>query len=195
MIVPSILDEICQMPHVKGTAVLSDLDFVACGGGPLSIRTGEQLASAGVKIVNSFGSTETGHLTEVFVPDHEYDWRYFRLRKDLKIDLIPTGNESSEVRYHLRMRPFGWREPFEVQDQLIPHSRRPTTDFMTVGRSDDLVVLATGEKVHPSALETAVCELEHVTAAVAFGNGYFQLGLIVEPTTTSLAANRASFRH
>ncbi|KAL9108297.1 MAG: hypothetical protein Q9227_006895 [Pyrenula ochraceoflavens] len=194
MIVPSILDDICLLPPARGTAHLSKLDFVACGGGPLSSRTGEHLAAAGVKIVNSYGSTETGHLTEVFVPNQDYDWHYFRLRKDLNVEITPVDSEANEIKYHLRMQPFGWQEPFEVQDELVASPIKPSTDFMSIGRSDDLIVLATGEKVHPSAVEAAVSELNDVTAVVAFGSGRFQLGLIVEPTTASLAANKAHFK-
>lgn len=49
-----------------------------------------------------------------------------------------------------------------------------------MGRADDLIVLATGEKVRPTTLEQTLCEHPDVKDVLAFGNGQTALGLIVE---------------
>ncbi|KAL4903515.1 hypothetical protein BDW74DRAFT_186131 [Aspergillus multicolor] len=186
MAVPHILEEITahctgeQTPN-EGIDALQPLQFVLCGGGPLRELVGEKLAGSGVRLIAHFGTSECGPLAPVFVPGAEadYDWRYIRLRRDIsqryKLDRAGDGGCK------LTMRPFGWDEPFEVQDLLISRSEKHKYDVRAAGRTDDLIVLANGEKVVPRVLESLLCEDEHVKAAVAFGEGHFQIGIIVEP--------------
>ena len=184
MSVPSILEEIVLMAGGKGIQALSALQFVAFGGGLLKSSVGEILSAAGVKLLNHYGTTESGPLAPIFVPKDGYDWRYFRLRKDMNLSLDPVSTLEDGVQtYKLTTRPFGWETTFEVQDQLVANPRLPLTDFNAVGRDDNLIVLATGEKVLPRILESLLSESELVKAAVAFGNGHLELGIIVEPTT------------
>ncbi|RDW93186.1 uncharacterized protein DSM5745_00508 [Aspergillus mulundensis] len=184
MAVPHILEEItahCTGTQNKGIDALRPLQFVLCGGGPLREPVGEKLADSGVRLIAHFGTTECGPLAPVFVPSMEanYDWRYIRLRRDIlqryKLDQVREGECK------LTMRPFGWDEPFEVQDLLISRSEKHKYDVRAAGRTDDLIVLANGEKVVPRVLESLLCENKHVKAAVAFGEGHFQIGVIVEP--------------
>ena len=58
--------------------------------------------------------------------------------------------------------------------------RNPMVDFNAIGRMDNVIVLATGEKVQPIILEIMLSEHSLVSAAVAFGHGHFQLGVIVQ---------------
>ncbi|CAJ2505228.1 Uu.00g126220.m01.CDS01 [Anthostomella pinea] len=189
MTVSHILDEICELDRDQGILSLTPLQFVACGGGPLKLETAEKLAAAGVKLVAHFGTTETGPLAPLFAPTPDDDWRYWRLRTDIRVHVDTVGKEFSadgtELTIHqLTMTPFGWETPFVLQDRLITSQRRPGKEFKAIGRTDDLVVLATGEKVQPRILEAALEENPMVRSAVAFGNGQFELGVIVEPTTS-----------
>lgn len=198
MTVPYILDELVLMPPSEGMSALLPLQFVACGGGPLNPTTAETLAAAGVKLIAHFGTTETGPLAPIFAPGDmaDNDWRFWRLRTDLDIGIEPTpdgqlpeGDGAAAERYYqLTMTPLGWDRPFVLQDRLTTSIRRPGREFRAVGRLDDVIVLATGEKVQPRILETALGEIPLVKAAVAFGNGQFELGVIVEPSDTPLDA-------
>ena len=67
-----------------------------------------------------------------------------------------------------------------VQDLLEVNPDAPATEFRIAGRADDLIVLATGEKIRPTNIEAAVSDEPLVRAALAFGDGRFQIGLIVE---------------
>ncbi|KAK3369719.1 hypothetical protein B0T24DRAFT_532261 [Lasiosphaeria ovina] len=188
MTVPHVLDEICALPFDEGIRALLPLQFVACGGGPLKLAVGEKLAAAGVKVLAHFGTTEIGPLAPIFVPPVDYDWRYWRLRDDgfdIKVEPISqdgaaTGSGSQQY-YQLTAVPFNWDGPFVLQDWLITSDKYPGRDFRAVGRKDDLIVLVTGEKVLPRILESMLSESELVKAAVAFGDGQFELGVIVEP--------------
>ncbi len=185
MTVPLILEEISLLPKDQGVKALLPLQFVACGGGPLKVSVGEKLATAGVKVLSHFGATEVGPMAPVFAPTPDYDWHYFRLRQDMGFDLEPVDSAGDEnVQYFkLTAHPFGWEKSFELQDRLVNNPKHPDTDFKAVGRNDDLIVLATGEKVLPRILESLLSESPLVKAAVAFGDGQFELGVIVEPAS------------
>ena len=204
--VPSILEEIESLPGNKGHEALRKLDFVAFGGGMPKESVGERLESAGVRLIDQYGATETGPLTPFFVPGKGYNWRQLRLRSDtlepLQVRLDRVDKEISQpdhlqsdsadsdsernYTYKLSMRPFGWQERFELQDLIV--TRREYSlgsdigqmDFSIAGRSDDLICLATGEKVRPTILESLLRQQEGVKDATAFGDQQFELGVIVE---------------
>jgi acyl-coenzyme A synthetase/AMP-(fatty) acid ligase/nucleoside-diphosphate-sugar epimerase len=180
MTVPSILEDITLLGDV-GIQALKGLDFVAFGGGILKPSVGTHLAASGVNLLNHYGTTETGPLAPIFVPDVTYDWRYFRLRGDMRLQLEEIAPSGDERRFKLTTYPFGLGEPFEIQDQLVSNPQHPSTDFNAVGRNDDTIVLATGEKVQPQLLEAALCESPLVKAAVVFGENHFEIGVLVQP--------------
>lgn len=178
MTVPSILEDLLHLPDAAGTAALAALDFVAVGGGPMKAAVGEALVAAGVKLLNHMGATEIGAIAPIFIPGADYDWHYLQLRRDIGLRLDPAADGSGL--YQLTGRPFGWGVDFPVQDLLRCNPAQPTTQFVILGRADDLLVLATGEKVLPRQLELAVANHPSVKDAVAFGDGRFNVGLIVE---------------
>ena len=50
-----------------------------------------------------------------------------------------------------------------------------------MGRKDDLLVLATGEKVSPHVMEDSLTQNCRIKRAIVFGNGHFEIGVLVEP--------------
>ena len=184
MTVPSVLEDISLLPEDVGIKALRDLDFVAFGGGLLKPSVGNRLGDGGVTLLNHYGATEVGALSPVFVPKPElsYDFHYFRLRKDLGLQIIQVeASGENKPRYKLVTHPFGWNEKFEILDQLVRNPKAPERDFNAVGRKDDMIVLATGEKVLPNILETILSESEWCKVAIAFGQNQFEIGVLVEP--------------
>ena len=182
MSVPSILEEISLSPNEEDLAILSCLQYVAFGGGLLKPTVGDKLSAGGVRLLNHYGTTESGPLAYIFVPTADYDWHYFRLRKDVDLRIEPVPSPIGELpRFKLITHPFGWDTVFEIQDQLVSNLKHPTSDFTVIGRTDDLIVLATGEKVVPRILEDKLSENKLVRVAVAIGNGRSELGAIVQP--------------
>jgi nucleoside-diphosphate-sugar epimerase len=181
MTVPSILEDLLHLPASEGVTELLKMDFVAVGGGPIKPSVGEQLSAAGVKLLNHAGATEIGAIAPIFRPDEKYDWHYLVLRKDIGLRLEPIVTTEGPERHRLVGFPFGWGTRFEVQDLLECNPKHPETQFKILGRNDDLLVLANGEKVLPRILESTISALENVKAAVACGEGRFELGIIIEP--------------
>ena len=181
MTVPSILEEIVHYPDATGVEILAKLDFVAFGGGTLKPAVGNCLTEAGVNLLNHFGTTESGPLAPIFIPGPDYEWQYFRLRRDIELLIEPTSTPNDgDQHFKLTTYPLGWDKPFEIQDQFVTSPRNSMVDFNAVGRKDSVIVLATGEKVQPTIIERILSEHPLVTAAVAFGDGRFQLGVIVQ---------------
>ncbi|RMD39763.1 hypothetical protein DV735_g5370, partial [Chaetothyriales sp. CBS 134920] len=181
MTVPSILEDIASAGEQAVIDNLRRLEFVLWGGGPLKPSVREQLAKLNLKLINHSGATEVGALGTVFIPDGSYDSKYIRFRHDL--GLLYTKAETEEgqdQQYTMTAYPFGWEDPFVLQDRLIM-SPTFSGDFGILGRNDDLLVLATGEKVLPQILETTLTAHPDVSAALAFGEGQFEVGVIVEP--------------
>ncbi|PSR74016.1 hypothetical protein PHLCEN_2v10200 [Hermanssonia centrifuga] len=179
MTVPSILEEIYTEASSKSIDALRALRFVAVGGAPMKYSVAEPLANAGVPILNHWGVTEIGAIAPIHIPEAEYDWRYLRLRDDINLRIEPVDSGDDAQYYRLIGRAPGSRVDFVVQDLLTVNPERPC-EVRVVGRADELIVLATGEKVRPSLLEQQVSEDPLVKVALAFGDGRFQLGLIVE---------------
>lgn len=187
MTVPTIMEE---MVHIKdfpaNSAEIVDLDFVAVGGGGLKPAVADVLHKNGVKLLNHFGATELGALAPIFRPTADYDHRYLRLRTDLNLRLIFSDNDpnssSNEARpCKLVGYPFAWSSEFELQDALENNPRKPTSEVRILGRNDDLVVLATGEKVMPNAFEQIIENHPLIETAVVVGQGQFEIGLLIEP--------------
>lgn len=179
-----------EMVHIKdfpaNSAEIVDLDFVAVGGGGLKPAVADVLHKNGVKLLNHFGATELGALAPIFRPTADYDHRYLRLRTDLNLRLIFSDNDpnssSNEARpCKLVGYPFAWSSEFELQDALENNPRKPTSEVRILGRNDDLVVLATGEKVMPNAFEQIIENHPLIETAVVVGQGQFEIGLLIEP--------------
>ena len=190
MTVPSILEDmLAESP--ESVCKLVDLDFVAVGGGALKQTTGQKLHEQQINLLNHFGATELGALAPIFRPGEDYDWRYLRLRQDLGIHLEPAGKTdrgASLVR--LIGHPFGWKSSWELKDRLIIRPDSPRPELRILGRTDDLLVLATGEKVYPTPMESAIVESEQIETAVMFGDGRFQVGILIEPTKEAKSLGR-----
>nr|POE77918.1 non-canonical non-ribosomal peptide synthetase fub8 [Quercus suber] len=194
MTVPSILEDMVADIDASGCpekdfATLASLTFVAVGGGSMSEALGMKLHAQGVKLLNHYGATEIGALAPIFFPDQTYDWRYLRLRKDIGLDLRFTealnGSEPEARRCRLVGYPFGWNTEFEIQDELECNPDQQLREVRILGRKDDLIVLATGEKVRPHPLEQAILQCPDVKTTVVFGNGRFELGVLVEPSSAA----------
>ncbi|KAL9620217.1 MAG: hypothetical protein Q9160_005226 [Pyrenula sp. 1 TL-2023] len=187
MTVPSILEDVVAARDTAGFDALRTLDFVAVGGGPLKPAVGKALAAEGIKLLNHYGATEIGALATIFKPDETYDWRYLRLRADLGLELRSMEPENpNSLRCKVSGIQFGYPDRFEVQDELERNPKHPDREVKILGRADDLIVLATGEKFHPRPLEESLSNHPKLRRALAFGESQFEIGVIIEPAEAFL---------
>ena len=194
MTVPTIVEDMTLLPNFESDAapLLARLDFVAVGGGGLKIQVGSRLHERGVALLNHFGATELGALAPIFHPGIGYDWKYLRLRKDLnlQLEIVEPKEDLSHV-CKLIGHPFGWNTSFELQDSLEANPLKPCSEVKILGRNDDLIVLATGEKVLPYPLEQCLESHPSIKRAVVFGNGQFEIGVLLEPFSETISSRDA----
>ncbi|KAL8823834.1 MAG: hypothetical protein Q9191_005512 [Dirinaria sp. TL-2023a] len=195
MTVPTILEDITLMPDFESEAVprLASLDFVAVGGGGIKSSVGSVLHSWRVQLLNHFGATELGALAPIFVPSQQpqYHWSYLRIRSDLGLQLETVEQHGDTRTCKLVGYPFAWGSRFELQDHLEANPRNPNAEVKILGRKDDLIVLATGEKLLPHPLENALEQDPLIRRAVVFGSGQFEIGLLIEPRSSDYGSPEA----
>lgn len=190
MTVPSIVDDLLALG--ESTDCLRSLKFLAVGGGALNPTQGTRLVEQGVKLLSHYGVTEIGALAPIFCPGPDYNWRFLRLRSDLGLELKPIQGSD---RFKLVGWPHGWDGPFEIQDELernVDGDPRHT-EIRILGRTDDLIVLKTGEKVMPQHLEMALNADPAIKTAVCVGDGYFEVVVLVEPDNSGPALDMGLF--
>ncbi|KAL8717980.1 MAG: hypothetical protein Q9225_004839 [Loekoesia sp. 1 TL-2023] len=184
MTVPTILEQVVGSSTANDYTELSRLDFVAIGGGALKNAVGNALKQHGVRLLNHYGATELGPLAYIHIPNEAYDWHFLRIRSDagLRLTEIKTDTNNGRV-FKLSGRPFGWNTDFEIQDSLVKNDLAVSSEHVEVrvmGRTDDLLVLATGEKIWPQAIESHLEALPIVKTAVVFGEQQDEIGVLVE---------------
>lgn len=182
--VPIILEGISKLPRDEGVTPLLGLQYVAYGGGPLDQEVGDYLSRQGIKLLSHFGSTETGPLSPFMVPTSGRSWCYWPLRSDIDIEVEEADSgarrpPSEKQLYKFSVTPFGWDRPFALQDWFAKDESSAV--YKAVARQDDLIVLSNGYKVQPVILESAICKIDLVGAAVVFGEGRSEIGVLIEP--------------
>ncbi|KAI3327547.1 acetyl-CoA synthetase-like protein [Xylariaceae sp. AK1471] len=181
MTVPSIMDDILSRPKEETDSALktlATLHFLAIGGGALNPEHGGDLVENNVKLLNHYGVTEIGAIAPIFCPGPDYNWRFLRLRTDLGLELHPIPDTPY---FRLVGFPCGWDNSFEVQDQLEQNPDSKYVEVRILGRTDDVLVLKTGEKVMPQKLEDILNRDPNIHAAVCVGTGRFEIAVIVQP--------------
>ncbi|KAI0045616.1 acetyl-CoA synthetase-like protein [Auriscalpium vulgare] len=162
---------------------------VVWGGGPLPKEIGDYLISEGVEIHPQYGSSECGVINK-FIPLKALgsDWEYFTISPHCLPVLLPQDDGSFELvlvdheAHHpvvLNTKVDG-RDAYATSDLLVPHPTRQGL-WKIYGRKDDQIMLSIGEKTNPGPLEGILNQDRHVMAAVMFGRGKPQNGVIIDP--------------
>ena len=179
MTVPSIIDDVLASSgeeRKKAMQILAKLEFIAVGGGALNPSRAAMLAE-NAKLLNHYGVTEIGAIAPIFRPGPDYNWRYLRLRTDLGLQLRPI---EGSAHFRLVGFPCGWDGAFEIQDELERNPDSKRDEVRILGRTDDLIVLKTGEKVMPRKVEEALNADPAVKTSVCVGQGFFEVIVLVE---------------
>ncbi|KIK61185.1 hypothetical protein GYMLUDRAFT_43259 [Collybiopsis luxurians FD-317 M1] len=188
--VPAFIEAWAQKP--ENLPILQRLKAVVYGGAPLNKSVGDLLASAGLTVTPFYGLTETGSVS-MFVPNksHGDEWAYFKISPQLDFKMIPQQgleNVFEPILFatdtfspHVVNTIVDGRPAYATSDLLEAHPTSPNM-FRVFGRADDQLMLSTGEKTNPGPLESILLQDPHVSAALMFGRGRFQNGILVQPT-------------
>lgn len=179
---PTIVVELAKDPeHLKN---LSRLDRITFGGGPLPRSIGD-IVSTKTRLLNCLGSTECSGFP---AQDCGEDWEYSKLSPcfgheyrhvsgDLYEQVIVRRPELEA--YQGVFGTFPDLHEWPMKDLYSPHPTREDC-WLYRGRTDDIIVFSTGEKLNPLDMEGIICAHPAVNAALINGIGQFQSTLLVE---------------
>ncbi|KAF7347140.1 Acetyl-CoA synthetase-like protein [Mycena venus] len=188
--VPALILE-WQSP--EDIAYLKTLNLLGYAGGPLASRVGDFLFSQGVNLVPAYGATEFGAPTVVKRRQAEVDageWAWFRFSSRSNIRWVPQGRWDVRVP---SLGAFTVPETHQVSVENLPDvkgystkdlfERHPTKPdlYRIVGRLDDVLIMANGEKTVPGPMEDIMMASAHIRGAVMFGRERNQVGVLIEP--------------
>ncbi|EHK42461.1 hypothetical protein TRIATDRAFT_224197 [Trichoderma atroviride IMI 206040] len=179
---PSVLEEISRTESLSG---VKGLEFVAYGGGPLSKSAGDRLSS--ITILHNFIGFTENSAPPRYVMEPE-DWNYFEfhpasgyfpehLHDDLYRMSFKRLPEYEFVQTVFRLFPE--LDKYTSGDILSPHPTKPNL-WTYGGRTDDLIVLSTGEKFNPIPAELMLKGCSVVKDTLIVGDGRSQAALLVE---------------
>ncbi|CCM01516.1 uncharacterized protein FIBRA_03572 [Fibroporia radiculosa] len=184
--VPAFIEAWSRDP--EKVALLKQMSGLIYGGGPLSKSVGDMLTAEGVTILPNYGSTEAGVMNTYLPRPGAADWEYFTFSVVCQPEFIPYDDGTYELvlvsnDLHcskiINTKVRGC-DAYLTGDLLQPHPDKPGY-WRVFGRADDQIMLANGEKTNPGPIENALARDPHVKAAVMFGRGRLQNGVIIEP--------------
>ncbi|KAF9814140.1 hypothetical protein IEO21_05278 [Rhodonia placenta] len=175
---------------------LASLEALIFAGGPLSTANGDKLVAGGVRLFACYGATEFGTFTCVFDDDVDEpspvgktraDYQWLQMPKESNPRWVPQSDGTFELQLlacpthqpSIENLPNG-EHGYSTSDLFEPHSTKPGL-WKIVGRTDDVIVLGSGEKVVPIPQENHISALPWVAGTIMFGRGHQQVGILVEP--------------
>lgn len=176
------MEEISRTESLSG---VKGLEFVAYGGGPLSKSAGDRLSS--VTILHNFIGFTENSAPPRYVMEPE-DWNYFEFHP--ASGYFPEHLHDNLYRMSFKRLPeyeyvqtvfrlFPELDKYTSGDILSPHPTKPNL-WTYGGRTDDLIVLSTGEKFNPIPAELMLKGCSVVKDTLIIGDGRSQAALLVE---------------
>ena len=188
---PSVIEEIVTIEG--GIDVLRGRRSWFFGGAPIPPHFGDFLSKEKIDFYPTIGSTEIGMMDYLLPARHApEDWQYHQIRPDLDIVLEPRGSKPGSGPFELIvLAKDGWKpasinvningiEGYSTSDLYQQHPKHPRL-LKHCGRIDDVIVLANGEKTLSRPIEVPIEAHPRVNAAIVFGTGRIQNGVLVEP--------------
>lgn len=188
LLAPPFVEEVGKNPELLNFLAKS-VDYLMYAGGDVSQVAGDKISER-VKLFMVIGSTESGVIPNIR-PARQWpmkDWKYFHFNPHAGIDFRHQSDNQYEA-VIIRDPVLEKRQPvFSVfpeldewgtHDLYSPHPSIPDL-WAYSGRSDDIIVLLTGEKTNPTTMEQTISHHPEVQAALVAGTARFQTALLIE---------------
>ena len=191
----TMIDLVKDPEHLEN---LSRLEQITYGGGPCPPAVGDQIARK-TRLLNCLGTTECAVLP-VQLCDQE-SWSYMSVSPALGHEYRHVAGDLYEqviVRkpeldlYQGIFQTFPDLQEWPMKDLYTKHPTREN-HWLYRGRSDDIVVFSTGEKLNPVDMEGVIGAHSGVSGALIAGQGQTQSSLLLEvphPPATKEDANK-----
>ncbi|KAF8215633.1 hypothetical protein K438DRAFT_1799007 [Mycena galopus ATCC 62051] len=185
--VPSMIVD-WQSP--EDVAYLKTLNMVVYGGGPLPYEVGDFLFQQGIRIIPVYGGSEFGSMTilerrQVDLDDG--DWNWLRFDRRLKVRWVSQGDGTFECQvlnvpgtHQVAVENLPDVKGYATNDLFERHPTKSDL-WRIVGRLDDVLIMANGEKTVPGPMEDIMLASQFIMGAVVFGRERNQIGVLIEP--------------
>ncbi|KAI2640771.1 hypothetical protein GGS26DRAFT_539733 [Hypomontagnella submonticulosa] len=180
---PTTLADLVKEPqHLEN---LGRLEYIVYGGGPCPKPVGDLVATK-TRLLNVVGTTECGLLPcQVCEPE---DWDYLSLSPVLGYEYRHHSGDLYEQVIVRNSKFEQYQGIFATFPELTEwgmkdlYSKHPTKEdiWLYKGRSDDIIVFSTGEKLNPLDMESIISSNNAIKGALVTGQGRFQSSLLVE---------------
>ncbi|KAJ7625710.1 hypothetical protein FB45DRAFT_922118, partial [Roridomyces roridus] len=169
---------------------LKTLNLLAYSGGPLAERVGDKLVEQGVNLVPIYGATEFGAPSIVKRHQEEKDageWAWLRFSDRVHVRWMPQGDGTFECQFlttpethQVAVENLPDTKGYSTKDLFERHPTKPDL-FKIVGRLDDVLIMANGEKTVPGPMEDVMMSSPYIRGAIMFGRERNQIGVLIEP--------------
>ncbi|KAJ7731236.1 putative aminoadipate reductase [Mycena metata] len=169
---------------------LKTLKLLQYSGGPLTSRVGDFLFAQGVNIVSVYGSTECGVVNVLHRRKAEVDageWAWFRFSSRVNVRWVSQGDGTHECQlltvpeaHQLAVENLPDVKGYATKDLFERHPTKPDL-YRIVGRLDDVLIMANGEKTVPGPMEDIMMASPLIAGAVMFGRERNQVGVLIDP--------------
>ncbi|KAI8989661.1 acetyl-CoA synthetase-like protein [Trametes punicea] len=172
---------------------LANFHSIMHAGAPLDPEIAESLLDSGLKLVSAYGSTEAGAIARAAsdptkVPRDEFGYFSFSpavefvrvYEKGLPGVFEPIILDSPSWSPNVFNTEVNGRPAFATSDLFEEHPTKPHL-YRVYGRADDQIILSTGEKTNPVPMEAILLQDPNIAAAIIFGRGRFQNGVLIQP--------------
>ncbi len=184
-------------PAIRKKMVGANLKALICGSAPLTPETQDYFSMLGVPVLQVYGLTET---TGICTMDNPNDVVPGRVGPAISGIEMKVSDDNEIVLRGPNIFPGYWNRPQQTADVLRDgwfHTgdqgeQDASGNWRIVGRLKNLIVLGSGHKIAPEAIEEAIAlHLPGTQQVVIVGNGRGYLSAIITGGVTSERAQAA----
>lgn len=181
--VPSLVDELGETPDVLEKFRSSK--FICASGGPVNPTIVNKVNKT-VRVLNLTGTTEGLFIGNLWTEREDWHWFAFHPYSGFEFKEIEPGvyeqwahrNEHWPL-FQGIFHTFPSEDHYNFKDLYIRHPTKPYL-WAFRGRSNDTVVLSSGEKISPLETEAYVTAHPAIEGCLMIGSGKLQPGLLIE---------------
>ncbi|KIK92302.1 hypothetical protein PAXRUDRAFT_147631 [Paxillus rubicundulus Ve08.2h10] len=185
--IPALLEQ--TVTSEEAIEVLKNVELVCFAGGPLPVKVGDALWAAGVPLCTNYGGTEFGSPFAIANKKDiaDGDWGSVRFGDGIEVRWAPQGGDTYECQVlstennRVAVENLPDVRGYATGDIFMKHSTKDMWKF--IGRADDDIFLASGEKIVPAPIESIIKSSLSplVKAVLMFGRKRNQVGILIEP--------------
>jgi long-chain acyl-CoA synthetase len=177
-------------PAIRKKMIGANLKALICGSAPLNPETQLYFLMLGIRVLQVYGLTETTGICTMDDPKHVEPGRVGQAIPGIELKI--AENEELVVRGP-NVFPGYWNRPQQTADALRDgwfHTGdqgeiQSSGNWKIVGRIKNLIILGSGHKISPEAIEDEIARaLPGAQQVVVVGNGRGYLSVIVTGTVT-----------